>query len=106
MPWVRANPSTQQTNTALIAAVTNKGVRVKQVYISSDTELTVTLVNGATHDVLWRQYVGARGGQAIPLGEKQKTGGMDNQWGEGIDYTTSAGGNVFLAVEYEYVGSG
>ncbi len=99
MPYVRANPSTQQTNTNLVASVSNKGVYIEKIYISSDTELTITLSNATAHDVLWRQYVGARGGQWADVD-------MLSAWHEGLDYSTSGAGNVFIAVKYQYRGAG
>lgn len=100
MPYARANPSTQQTNTNLIAAVSGKMVRVKNIYMSSDTALTVSLENSTAHSVLWRQYVGSRGGS------QPSDIHFLSAWGEGIDYSTSGAGNVFLMVEYEYLGKG
>lgn len=98
MRYVSANPSTQQTNTALLAAQSDRAVRIKEVYITSDTELTVSIVNSSGHEVLFRQYVGARGGLVIKLSD------LWSAWGEGLDYTTSAAGNVYLLVGYEFTG--
>jgi hypothetical protein len=95
----RANPSTAQTNAALVSAATNRGVQVSKIYVSSDTEMTVTIVNSETHDILWRQYVGARGGAVVPTL-------FWSAWNEGLDYTTSVDGNVFLLVEYHRIGRG
>ena len=94
----QANPSTAQTNAALIALTAGRHVKVSRVYISSDTALTVTLVNSVTHDLLWRQYVGATGGSSAEYD-------FTSANGEGIDYSTSATGNVFLQVGYEYSGN-
>ena len=94
----QANPSTAQTNTALIPLTTGRHVKVSRVYVSSDTALTVSLVNSVTHDLLWRQYVGATGGSSA---EYDFTSAIS----EGLDYSTSATGNVFLQVGYEYSGS-
>lgn len=91
----RANPSTQQTNAVFIPAKTNGLVKVRRIYLSSDTELTVTLVNSETHDVVFRIYVGARGGVAMPVN-------FWSAWGEGLDLSTSGAGNVYIAVEYLY----
>jgi len=99
MIYVRANPSTAQTNAALIAPVNNKGVHVHNIYVSSDTELTVTIVNSEAHTILWRQYVGARGGAVIPVD-------FWSTWHEGLDYTTSANGNVYLMVGFDWIGKG
>jgi hypothetical protein len=99
MIYVRANPSTAQTNAALIAPTTNKAIRVQSIYVSSDTELTVTIVNSEAHTILWRQYVGARGGAVIPVD-------FWSTWHEGLDYTTSDAGNVYLMVGFDYIGKG
>lgn len=92
----RANPSTQQTNTNLVPSRSGRFVNVEHIYLSSDTEMTVTILNADTHSVLWRQYVGARGGSAIPVRFKSAPG-------EGLDYTTSAIGNIYLQVEYRTI---
>jgi hypothetical protein len=97
--YARANPSTAQTNAELVAAVTGKSVRVSSIYVSSDTEMTLTIVNSDAHTILWRQYVGARGGLVLPVG-------FHSSVGEGLDYTTGASGNVFVLVGYEFVGRG
>ena len=96
MLFAQANPSTTQTNAALVAAKANAFVKVKSVYISSDTLLVVSLVNSATHDLKWRQYLGANGGQGFD-GHL-----FDTILGEGVDLTTSTNGNVFIVVGYDY----
>lgn len=96
MRYVQANPSTAQTNTALVALKSGRYVSLASVYISSDTAMTVSLVNSVTHDLVWRQYVGATGGAAI------EDGLGTSALNEGIDYSTSATGNVFLKVGYKY----
>jgi hypothetical protein len=99
MIYARANPSTAQTNAALIAPTNNKAVRVHSIYVSSDTEMTVTIVNSEAHTILWRQYVGARGGAVIPVD-------FWSTWHEGLDYTTSDAGNVYLMVGFDWIGAG
>ena len=97
-----ANPSTAQTNTNLVAASSQKIVKVRTVFISSDTALTVTLENSTTNaTLLLRQYVGADGGVALGPGDID-----ESMWtidGEGIDYSTSAAGNVYIRVGFEQV---
>ena len=93
-----ANPSTAQTNTALVAADTARQLKVVGIYVSSDTALTVTLSSSASHTALLKQYVAANGGQVhisapLPLALPE--------WGEGLDYSTSANGNVWITVLYE-----
>jgi hypothetical protein len=92
--YTRANPTSQQTNAALIPAIPGQQIKVKNIYVSSDTELTITLVNSESHTILWRQYVGARGGVVSPCSWMTATG-------EGVDITTSASGSVYLMVGWE-----
>ncbi len=99
MSYIRANPSTAQTNTSLVASISGTIIVVKEIYISSDTEMVVTLLNADAHTVLHRIYVGARGGLVLPHQ-------FFSAQGEGLDYTTSASGNVYLAVVYERRGKG
>jgi hypothetical protein len=100
MSIVTANPSTAQTNTNLVAAVTDRSFVIRGLYISSDTAMTVSIENAATNaTLLWRQYVAANGGVVIggtPGFELARTIS-----GEGIDYSTSAAGNVFVAIMYD-----
>lgn len=93
----RANPSTQQTNTNLVPAQNNRAVLSQSLFVSADTPMTVTLLNSESHTVLWRQYVGQRGGAVVPV--KFLT-----TWSEGVDYSTSSNGNVFIMLEYSRVG--
>ena len=100
MKILTANPSTAQTNTALQAAVTDRSFIVRGIFISSDTAMTVSIENSATHaTLLWKQYVAANGG--VVLGGTLAHELARTLPGEGIDYTTSANGNVFLVVMYE-----
>lgn len=99
MKVARANPSTTQTNTALIPARSGRYVNVLGVYISSDTEMEVSLVNSDTHDVVWKQYVGGNGGSFAGDGNQPLT---NSALGEGLDYSTSTNGNVFISVNWKY----
>ena len=102
MNVVDANPSTAQSNTALIAAQTQKIVKIRTIFISSDTALTVTLENSVTNaTLLLRQYVGADGGVALGPGDIDES--MWTISGEGVDYSTSAAGNVYIRVGFEQV---
>lgn len=97
MQIASANPSTAQTNAALISnPYSDRPVKIKSIWVSSDTALTVSLVDGDSHSVIWRMYVGATGGF---YGE-----GLDlfqSLVGEGVDLTTSTDGNVYIKVGYE-----
>jgi hypothetical protein len=100
MHHASANPSAAQTNAALVPAKAGRYVIVKGVFVSSDTEMQVSLVNSVTHSLVWTQYVRARGGSQVggtPMHELRHT-----LQGEGMDLTTSADGNVFVTVQYGY----
>ncbi len=99
MSYIRANPATAQTNTALVPSISGTHCKVHEVYVSSDTEMLVTLLNADSHTVLFRIYVGSRGGVVLPHSFRTAPG-------EGIDYSTSTNGNVYLAVEFERIGKG
>lgn len=93
MPFARANPSAASTNENLIPSRSGTRVKVRSVYVSSDTEMVLTIVNADTHTIVWRMYVGANGGAFIPVS-------FWSAMNEGLDYTTSATGNVMIIVEY------
>lgn len=94
--YASATCATAQTNTALVPAKTNDYVHLVGLYISSDTAVTVDLVDSASHTLVWRQYVAANGGSAIQ-GDL-----AESLLGEGLDFTTSTTANVFLSVTYDY----
>jgi len=98
MRHAQANPSTAQTNAVLIALAAGRQVKVNYIFISSDTQLVITILDSVGHNVLWRQYVAADGGSIIQGREIIKS-----IKGEGLDYTTSGNGNVFIKVGYEMV---
>ncbi len=100
MNVVDANPSTAQSSTALVTAVAGKLVKIRSIFISSDTAMTVTLENSVTNaTLLLRLYVTNNGGLA--LGPKDIDESMWTIDAEGIDYSTSAAGNVYIRVGYE-----
>ena len=99
MSYLRANPSTQQTNTNLEPSISGTHCKISEIYVSSDTEMLVTLLNADSHTVLFRIYVGARGGVVLPHRFRTAVG-------EGIDYSTSTSGNVYMAIEFERIGKG
>ena len=102
MPIAQANPSAPSTNTVLVPAVAGKLVKVKNIFFSSDTTMIVSLENSTAHATyLIKQYVIANGGLA--LGEEQIGNAYWTVPGEGVDYSTSAIGNVFIKIEYEQV---
>jgi hypothetical protein len=91
----QANPSTTQTNAAFIEARAGRVCVLERIYVSSDTALTISLVNSATHDLRFRQYVGATGGSSDNYY-------IESALGEGFDLTTSGNGNVFISAVYRY----
>ena len=102
MSIAQANPSAPATNTVLVPAIAGKLVKVKNIFFSSDTTMIVSLENSTSHATyLIKQYVIANGGLA--LGEEQIGNAYWSQPGEGVDYSTSAIGNVFIKIEYEQV---
>lgn len=98
MQHEQANPSTTQTNAAFIAAKTGRWVKIHRIYVSSDTAMTVSLVNSEAHTLVWRQYVGATGGSSA---EYDYTSAVS----EGLDLVTSTNGNVFIKVSFDYSGA-
>lgn len=97
MKIATANPSTSQTNTSLVSAVSGRQLSVLGIYISSDTAMTVTLSSSSSHTALLKQYVAANGGSvqiAAPYALARP------EWGEGLDYSTSEAGNVWITVLY------
>ncbi len=99
MSYSRANPATSQTNTNIIPSISGMTVQITEWYCSSDTEMLVTLLNADAHTVLARLYVGARGGLVLPHS-------FMSAYGEGIDFTTSSNGNVYIAIEWNRRGKG
>ncbi len=102
MSIAQVNPSTATANGVLVPAVAGKLVKVRNIFFSSDTTMIVSLENSTTHATfLIKQYVIASGGLA--LGEAQLGEAYWSNPGEGVDYTTSAVGNVFIKIQYEQV---
>lgn len=100
MQNAQANPSTTQTNANLTGGISGKMLQLKHIFISSDTALTVSLMNSATHATeLIKFYVAANGGLA--LGPDQLSRAYVTLVGEGFDYSTSANGNVFIKIGFE-----
>lgn len=95
MRQAQANPSTAQTNAALIPLRVSRYVKVGKIYVSADTAMTVSLVNSVTHDLVWKLYVGATGGVSADYD-------FTSAVSEGLDLTTSTTGNVFILVTYAY----
>ena len=98
MRHAQVNPSTATTNGVLVALAAGRQVKANYIFISSDTQMIVTVLDSVGHNVLWRQYVAADGGSIIQGREIIKS-----IKGEGLDYTTSENGNVFVKVGYEMV---
>lgn len=102
MSKARDTSATAETNTALVAAITDKILKIKSIYFSTDTATTFSLVNSATHDAIFGpMYVAATGG--VHLGPDEIEGMYQTTDGEGIDWNTSATGNTVVEVGYEVV---
>jgi hypothetical protein len=98
MQKATANPSTAQTNAALVAARDGAATKLRTVFISSDTAMTVSIVSSVDHALLWRQYVGATGGSYCESDYDLAVAPTD----QGLDYSTSTNGNVFISVGFDY----
>ncbi len=95
MPYVSDDQSSAQTDTVLVAAPgANKYVIVDSVFVSTDTAQTVSFESG-TSTLKWRQYAAARGGHGLSYRNIFECDGN-----EALTYTSSAAGNVFVAIEY------
>ncbi len=86
--------SATQTDTELIAVQSGKRIAVYQLYVTSNTEVTVTFESGST--TVWKQFVAAGGGSVIPF-----TG---IEWfatnrSEALTYTTSGTADVAISVK-------
>ena len=102
MSIAQANPSTQTTNGVLVPAIAGKLCKVRNIFFSADTTMIISLENSTTHATfLIKQYIIANGGLA--LGREQLGEAYWSKPGQGIDYTTSANGNVFIKIQYEQV---
>ncbi len=102
MNIVSVNPSTAQSSTALVTADASKIVKIRNIFVSSDTAMTVSIENSVTNaTLLIRLYVDANGGLA--LGPDQLGEAFWSIWGEGLDFSTSVNGNVYIKVGYEQV---
>ena len=91
----RANPSTTQDNTELIEARLHQYVVLDHIYVSALAPVTVSLVNSISHDVVWLQYVGPKGGSTGVYGASSFIG-------QGLDLNTDADSAVFIWVKYHY----
>lgn len=99
MAFANANPSSAVTDVELVpAAGSGHKIRVYSVYFSSDTAQTITLESD-TATLVWRQYVAENAGQT----HFSERGLFDCVPGENLTHTTSAAGNAFISVDYEYI---
>ncbi len=95
MPFVNDDQSTAQTDTSLVAAPgAGKYVVVDSVFVSTDTQQTVSFESG-TSTLKWRQYAAANGGHLASYREM-----FECDVNEALTYTSSAAGNVFVAIKY------
>ena len=102
MSEAQVNPSAATTNGVLVPAIAGRLVKISNIFFSSDTTMIVSLENSTTHATfIIKQYVIASGGLA--LGEAQLGSAYWSRPGEGVDYTTSATGNVFIKIQYEQI---
>ncbi len=98
MPNVNDDQSTAQTDTELVAAPgANKQIIVDSVYVSTDTRQTVSFESG-TSTLRWKQYAAADGGH---LSSYRNLFVCDAN--DALTYTSSAAGNIFVAVSYRIV---
>ena len=102
MSIAQVNPSTATTNGVLVPALAGKLVKIRNIYFSSDTTMIISLENSTDHGIyLIKQYVIENGGAA--LGEPQLGEAYWSKPGQGVDYSTSAIGNVFIKIQYEQI---
>ena len=98
MPYASDDQSTAQTDTSLVAAPgAGKQIVVDTVYVSTDTAQTISLESGNS-TLRWRQYAAANGGHIQAGSDLFRC--ADN---EALTYTSSATGNIFVAVNYRIV---
>lgn len=101
MPVVQAHPTTQQTNTALVSATADRVARVLEIFVSTDTAITFSLENSTTHGTEILVVHMAANSHFFFGSENDHDLFLDSIEGEGIDYSTSAGSDVFIKVSYE-----
>jgi len=104
MKYARANPSTQQTDTVLVQGQPDHRIRVYGIFMSSDTQLVVSLEQGS--ELLWKQYLAADGGHIQWVDRNWGNPLIELDPGEDLTFTTSAAGNVFVGVSFLRVYSG
>jgi len=95
--------STAQTDTSLVAAPgAGSQIAVTSLYISTDTQQTVSLETGNS-TLRWRQYCSANGGSVANVGDSVKDELFRCADNEALTYTSSAAGNIFVSVQYRVV---
>ncbi len=95
MPYASDDQSSAQTDTVLVAAPgANTHIVVDSVFVSTDTQQTVSFESGTT-TLKWRQYAAANGGHLVSYRNVFECDGNET-----LTYTSSAAGNVFVAVKY------
>ncbi len=95
MPFASDDQSSAQTDTSLVAAPgASKRIIVDAVFVSTDTQQTVSFESGNS-TLKWRQYAAANGGHLASYRNVFECDGN-----EALTYTSSAAGNVFVAVAY------
>lgn len=98
LPNAFGDYTSAQTDTALVAAVSGKQVRVAAVYVMSDTAGTVTFESGGS-TVVFEVYPGDSGGASVvaPTGQFL----FKTVAGESLTVTTDIAGNHAVNVLYE-----
>lgn len=96
MAFASDSQSTAQTDKQLVAAPgAGKRIVVQSIFVSTDTAQTVSLESG-TSTLKWRQFAAANGGHTH-AGKPS----FECDENAALTYTSSAAGNIFVAVHYE-----
>ena len=95
MPHASDAQSSAQTDTVFVPAPgAGNVIIIDSVYVSTDTAQTVSF-ESSTGSLKWRQYVAVEGGHLSSYRDL-----FQCNVNETLTYTSSAAGNVFVAVSY------
>lgn len=96
-----ANVSASQTDSAVVAAVTSKKIRVLALYAlpgSTATDLTFNSKPAGSGTAISAKFAnGANGGEVLPFSQ---VGWFETASGEGLSVTTGAGATTGIGVVY------